>query len=89
MHEKLNKSNLELKQEIEHLEKELEEEKSKQSDNDNLVRINRILSLLLLIKKKKKPSKKTVWRRQTILLGFFEKNPTFPILPPLIPAVAY
>ncbi|XP_075281617.1 melanoma inhibitory activity protein 2 isoform X2 [Opisthocomus hoazin] len=37
MHEKLNKSNLELKQEIEHLEKELEEEKSKQSDNDNLV----------------------------------------------------
>ncbi|NXK46754.1 CTGE5 factor, partial [Chauna torquata] len=36
-HEKLNKSNLELKQEIENLEKELEEEKSKQSENDNLV----------------------------------------------------
>ncbi|KAM9239519.1 melanoma inhibitory activity protein 2 [Leptosomus discolor] len=37
MHEKLNKSNLELNQEIESLEKELEEEKSKQSENDNLV----------------------------------------------------
>ncbi|KAM6068851.1 melanoma inhibitory activity protein 2 isoform 2-T2 [Theristicus caerulescens] len=37
MHEKLNKSNLELKQDIENLEKELEEEKSKQSENDNLV----------------------------------------------------
>ncbi|XP_069640031.1 melanoma inhibitory activity protein 2 isoform X3 [Haliaeetus albicilla] len=37
MHEKLNKSNLELNQEIENLEKELEEEKSKQSENDNLV----------------------------------------------------
>ncbi|XP_065608975.1 melanoma inhibitory activity protein 2 isoform X1 [Cyrtonyx montezumae] len=36
-HEKLNKSNLELNQEIENLEKELEEEKSKQSENDNLV----------------------------------------------------
>ncbi|XP_030307665.1 melanoma inhibitory activity protein 2 isoform X2 [Calypte anna] len=36
-HEKLNKSNLELKQEIENLEKELEDEKSKQSENDNLV----------------------------------------------------
>uniref|UniRef100_A0A663MC62 MIA SH3 domain ER export factor 2 n=1 Tax=Athene cunicularia TaxID=194338 RepID=A0A663MC62_ATHCN len=34
----LNKSNLELNQEIENLEKELEEEKSKQSENDNLVR---------------------------------------------------
>lgn len=49
MHEKLNKSNLELNQEIENLEKELEEEKSKQSENDNLVRVNRILSLLLFI----------------------------------------
>lgn len=49
MHEKLNKSNLELNQEIENLEKELEEEKSKQSENDNLVRLNRILSLLLFI----------------------------------------
>ncbi|NWS97895.1 CTGE5 factor, partial [Mionectes macconnelli] len=37
MHEKLNKSNLELNQEIENLEKELEEEKSKQSENDTLV----------------------------------------------------
>ncbi|XP_072720759.1 melanoma inhibitory activity protein 2 isoform X7 [Ciconia boyciana] len=37
MREKLNKSNLELNQEIENLEKELEEEKSKQSENDNLV----------------------------------------------------
>ncbi|NWY61207.1 CTGE5 factor, partial [Chionis minor] len=37
MHEKLNKSNLELNQEIENLEKELEEEKSNQSENDNLV----------------------------------------------------
>ncbi|XP_051478352.1 melanoma inhibitory activity protein 2 isoform X2 [Apus apus] len=37
MHEKLNKSNMELNQEIENLEKELEEEKSKQSENDNLV----------------------------------------------------
>ncbi|XP_031449707.1 melanoma inhibitory activity protein 2-like isoform X3 [Phasianus colchicus] len=36
-HEKLNKSNLELNQEIENLEKELEEEKSKQSENDKLV----------------------------------------------------
>ncbi|NXG62386.1 CTGE5 factor, partial [Hemiprocne comata] len=37
MHEKLNKSNMELNQEIQNLEKELEEEKSKQSENDNLV----------------------------------------------------
>ncbi|XP_071413981.1 melanoma inhibitory activity protein 2 isoform X2 [Pithys albifrons albifrons] len=37
MHEKLNKSNLELNQEIENLEKELEEEKSKQSEIDTLV----------------------------------------------------
>ncbi|XP_005047374.1 PREDICTED: cTAGE family member 5 isoform X1 [Ficedula albicollis] len=37
MHEKLNKSNLELNEEIENLEKELEEEKSKQSENDALV----------------------------------------------------
>ncbi|XP_065491373.1 melanoma inhibitory activity protein 2 isoform X5 [Caloenas nicobarica] len=37
MHEKLSKSNLELNQELENLEKELEEEKSKQSENDNLV----------------------------------------------------
>uniref|UniRef100_A0A8D0FVL2 CTAGE family member 5 n=1 Tax=Strix occidentalis caurina TaxID=311401 RepID=A0A8D0FVL2_STROC len=37
MHERLNKSNLELNQEIENLEKELEEEKSKQSENDNLL----------------------------------------------------
>ncbi|XP_017684870.1 PREDICTED: cTAGE family member 5-like isoform X5 [Lepidothrix coronata] len=37
MHEKLNKSNLELNEEIENLEKELEEEKSKQSENDILV----------------------------------------------------
>ncbi|KGL73632.1 cTAGE family member 5, partial [Tinamus guttatus] len=36
-HEKLNKSNLELKQEIENLEKELEEEKLKHSENDDLV----------------------------------------------------
>nr|XP_013795977.1 PREDICTED: cTAGE family member 5 isoform X1 [Apteryx mantelli mantelli] len=36
-HEKLNKSNLELNQEIENLEKELGEEKSKQSENDKLV----------------------------------------------------
>ncbi|NXK92364.1 CTGE5 factor, partial [Formicarius rufipectus] len=34
---KLNKSNLALNQEIENLEKELEEEKSKQSENDTLV----------------------------------------------------
>uniref|UniRef100_A0A8D0G145 SH3 domain-containing protein n=1 Tax=Strix occidentalis caurina TaxID=311401 RepID=A0A8D0G145_STROC len=38
MHERLNKSNLELNQEIENLEKELEEEKSKQSENDNLAK---------------------------------------------------
>ncbi|NXW90382.1 CTGE5 factor, partial [Alopecoenas beccarii] len=37
MHEKLSKSNLELNHELENLEKELEEEKSKQSENDNLV----------------------------------------------------
>ncbi|KAM4777749.1 melanoma inhibitory activity protein 2 isoform 1-T1 [Cyanocitta cristata] len=37
MHEKLNKSNLKLNEEIEKLEKELEEEKSKQSENDTLV----------------------------------------------------
>ncbi|KAL9850944.1 melanoma inhibitory activity protein 2 isoform 3-T3 [Geothlypis trichas] len=37
MHEKLNKSNLKLNEEIENLEKELEEEKSKQSKNDTLV----------------------------------------------------
>ncbi|KFP77572.1 cTAGE family member 5, partial [Acanthisitta chloris] len=37
MHERLNKSNSELNQEIENLEKELEEEKSKQSENDTLV----------------------------------------------------
>ncbi|XP_042647071.1 melanoma inhibitory activity protein 2 isoform X1 [Tyto alba] len=37
MHEKLNKSNLELNKEIENLERELEEENSKQSENDNLV----------------------------------------------------
>ncbi|XP_064920032.1 melanoma inhibitory activity protein 2 isoform X1 [Columba livia] len=37
MHEKLSKSNLELNQELENLEKELEEEKSKQSESDNLV----------------------------------------------------
>ncbi|XP_025976125.1 melanoma inhibitory activity protein 2 isoform X2 [Dromaius novaehollandiae] len=36
-HEKLSKSNLELNQEIENLEKELEEEKSKQSENNKLV----------------------------------------------------
>ncbi|XP_072194321.1 melanoma inhibitory activity protein 2 isoform X2 [Excalfactoria chinensis] len=35
--EKLNKSNLELNQEIENLEKELEGEKSKQAENDKLV----------------------------------------------------
>ncbi|XP_030128992.4 melanoma inhibitory activity protein 2 isoform X4 [Taeniopygia guttata] len=37
MHEKLKKSNLKLNEEIENLEKELEEEKSKQSENDTLV----------------------------------------------------
>uniref|UniRef100_A0A8B9BV07 MIA SH3 domain ER export factor 2 n=1 Tax=Anser brachyrhynchus TaxID=132585 RepID=A0A8B9BV07_9AVES len=37
-HEKLNKSNSELNQEIANLEKELEEEKSKQSENDNLAK---------------------------------------------------
>ncbi|XP_068873952.1 melanoma inhibitory activity protein 2 isoform X3 [Aphelocoma coerulescens] len=37
MHEKLNKSNLKLNEEIEKLEKELEEEISKQSENDTLV----------------------------------------------------
>ncbi|NWY66456.1 CTGE5 factor, partial [Erithacus rubecula] len=37
MHEKLNKSNLELNEEVENLEKELEEEKSKQSENDALM----------------------------------------------------
>ncbi|NXY65318.1 CTGE5 factor, partial [Callaeas wilsoni] len=37
MHEKLNKSNLKLSEEIENLEKELEEEKSKQLENDTLV----------------------------------------------------
>ncbi|NXH97718.1 MIA2 protein, partial [Pachycephala philippinensis] len=37
MHEKLTKSNLKLNEEIENLEKELEEEKSKQSENDTLV----------------------------------------------------
>lgn len=51
MHEKLNKSNLKLNEEIENLEKELEEEKSKQSENDTLVRINRILSLFHSFKK--------------------------------------
>lgn len=70
MHEKLNKSNLELNEEIETLEKELEEEKSKQPENDNLVRINRILSLLLLIKKKKVPQKNSLWRRQSIFWVF-------------------
>lgn len=49
MHEKLNKSNLKLNEEIETLEKELEEEKSKQAENDTLVRIKRNLSLLLSI----------------------------------------
>lgn len=49
MHEKLSKSNLKLNEEIENLEKELEEEKSKQLENDTLVRINRILSLFLFI----------------------------------------
>ncbi|XP_063255025.1 melanoma inhibitory activity protein 2 isoform X1 [Prinia subflava] len=37
IHEKLNKSNLKLNEEIENLEKELEEEKSKQLENDTLV----------------------------------------------------
>ncbi|KAM6445764.1 melanoma inhibitory activity protein 2 isoform 3-T3 [Rhynochetos jubatus] len=37
MHEKLNKSHLQLNGEIEKLEKELEDEKSKQSENDDLV----------------------------------------------------
>ncbi|XP_058685654.1 melanoma inhibitory activity protein 2 isoform X2 [Poecile atricapillus] len=37
MHEKLNKSNVKLSEEIENLEKELEEEKSKQLENDTLV----------------------------------------------------
>ncbi|NXE37150.1 CTGE5 factor, partial [Ptilorrhoa leucosticta] len=37
MHEKLSKSNLKLNEEIENLEKELEEEKSKQLENDTLV----------------------------------------------------
>ncbi|NWZ65182.1 CTGE5 factor, partial [Acrocephalus arundinaceus] len=37
IHEKLNKSNLKLSEEIENLEKELEEEKSKQLENDTLV----------------------------------------------------
>ncbi|KAM4898700.1 melanoma inhibitory activity protein 2 [Sylvia borin] len=37
MQEKLNKSNLKLNEEIENLEKELEEEKSKQLENDTLV----------------------------------------------------
>ncbi|NWZ94434.1 CTGE5 factor, partial [Nesospiza acunhae] len=37
MHEKLNKSNLKLNEEIENLEKELEEEKYKQLENDTLV----------------------------------------------------
>ncbi|XP_057883017.1 melanoma inhibitory activity protein 2 isoform X1 [Melospiza georgiana] len=37
MHEKLNKSNLKLNEKIENLEKELEEEKSKQLENDTLV----------------------------------------------------
>ncbi|XP_066408491.1 melanoma inhibitory activity protein 2 isoform X4 [Molothrus aeneus] len=37
LHEKLNKSNLKLNEEVENLEKELEEEKSKQSENDTLV----------------------------------------------------
>uniref|UniRef100_A0A8C6Z807 Nuclear pore complex interacting protein N-terminal domain-containing protein n=1 Tax=Nothoprocta perdicaria TaxID=30464 RepID=A0A8C6Z807_NOTPE len=44
-HEKLNKSNLELKQEIENLEKELEEEKSKHSENDELVRAKSTLKV--------------------------------------------
>lgn len=71
MHEKLHKSNLELNQEIENLEKELEEEKSKQSENDNLVRISRILSLLLFMEKRI-PTKNSLWRRQTILFGFLK-----------------
>ncbi|NWX30820.1 CTGE5 factor, partial [Notiomystis cincta] len=37
VHEKLNKSNLKLSEEIENIEKELEEEKSKQLENDTLV----------------------------------------------------
>ncbi|XP_062351043.1 melanoma inhibitory activity protein 2 [Cinclus cinclus] len=37
VHEKLNKSNLKLNEEIKNLEKELEEEKSKQLENDTLV----------------------------------------------------
>lgn len=57
MHEKLSKSNLELNQELENLEKELEEEKSKQSESDNLVRINRILYLLLFVLKKTQTDK--------------------------------
>lgn len=70
MHEKLNKSNLELNQEIENLEKELEEEKSKQSENDNLVRINRILSLFLFIEKKI-PTKKFSMEKTNYSLQVF------------------
>lgn len=71
MHEKLNKSNLELNQEIENLEKELEEEKSKQSENDNLVRINRTLSLFLFIEKKKIPTKKLSMEKTNYSLQVF------------------
>lgn len=78
MHEKLNKSNLKLNEEIENLEKELEEEKSKQSENDTLVRINRILSLFLLILKKF--SQKIICAEKTIFFVCFEIKTTFSIL---------
>lgn len=93
MHEKLSKSNLELNQELENLEKELEEEKSKQSESDNLVRINRILYCYYSFKKKKKQNRQNMVsylrRRQTILFGFCETKPTFSILSPLIFLIAY
>lgn len=83
MHEKLNKSNLELNQEIENLEKELEEEKSKQSENDNLVRINRTLSLFLFIEKKKNSHKKIIHGEDKLFSSdFLKQNLRFPFCLP-------
>lgn len=69
MHEKLNKSNLELNQEIENLEKELEEEKSKQSENDNLVR--KMESCLCYYLLKKYPTIKISMEKTNQSLWFF------------------
>jgi len=53
---------LELNQEIENLEKELEGEKSKQSENDKLVRIKMIFSVLLLVLLFSEKQLALIWR---------------------------